>query len=101
MRFKNPFGNSWSNISDEISEIKRKNNLILIKNLIDLNFLSNNLIIYCSDTIINQNKFLYDIYFWFDFNNIKLSNKYINIISNIINKNISIRDKILLENLIK
>ena len=82
-------------------ELKRKNNLILLKNLIDLNFLSNKLINICTDNIINQNKYLYDIYFWFDLNNIKLSNEYTKKILNIINNNISIRDKILLENLIK
>jgi len=88
-------------VLDELSELKRKNNLILLKNLIDFNFLSNKLIIICTDNIINQNKYLYDIYFWFNLNNIKLSNENNKKILTIINTDISIRDKILLENLIK
>lgn len=81
-------------------EQKRINNLILIKKLVELNFLSENIFVNCSNIILNQNKYIIDIYKWFEITNIKLNDNYLLKISEILKyNNILIRDKILLQTL--
>jgi hypothetical protein len=77
----------------------RLNNLTLIKKLIDFNLLKKDLINYCDNIIINQNIYLSDIYFWFEKR--QLPNEYINKISILLNTTRNIRERILLDNLIK
>ena len=47
------------------NETKRLNNLILINKLIEYNFLSDTCLTYCTNILLNQNKFIIDIYKWF------------------------------------
>lgn len=83
-------------LEDFTSEEKRVNNLIILNYLLENKYFKNELLNECTDIIINQKKYYYDIYYWIKINN--LSN--INIL-NIINNNvISNREKILLCSLI-
>jgi hypothetical protein len=79
---------------------KRTNNLILIRNLVEYNILSKDVIKECDTIIINQNIYLSDIYHWYNFKNRKLTNDEITIIKEHIKNDISKRDTILLENII-
>lgn len=83
----------------EIDEDKRLNNLILIHDLIKINYFKNSFIEVISDKMLNQTKHLSDIYYWFKNNN--LNQEYILKIKNIVdnNTNIQLRDKVLLDNL--
>jgi hypothetical protein len=81
-------------------ETKRMNNMILIKNLVDLNFCSNKLIHLCDKVILNQTTYLPDIYHWFNSKNKELTKNEIDVIKSILNSINTPRDKILLENLI-
>jgi hypothetical protein len=84
---------------DILSDDFRINNLKLIKEMINYNYFNNNLIIEINNLILNQSKYLSDIYTWFKDTTIEMDN--VNIIKNILEKNnIEIRDKILLQNLI-
>jgi hypothetical protein len=89
---------SFLNMMD--GETKRINNLLIIKNLVEINFMSNKLINDCDNVMINQTKFLPDIYYWFNFRNRELNKDEISIINGHLDKNIAVRDKVLLENLI-
>jgi hypothetical protein len=93
----------YSFINELNCENKRLNNLILIKKLVDHNFLSNHLINECDNIILNQNLYLSDIYYWYNNkDNYTLSLEDNDKIKNIIlnNNNLNSRDKILLECLI-
>jgi len=93
--------NKFEYIKDLNGESKRINNLILIKNLIDYKFLSLNIYNYCDKTIINQNIFLTDIYYWFNMRNKELTvNEKDKIKTYLKDKNIGSRENILLENLL-
>ena len=81
-------------------ETKRMNNMILIKNLVDLNFCSEKLIHLCDKVILNQTTYLPDIYHWFNSKNKELTKNEIDVIKSILNSINTPRDKILLENLI-
>lgn len=81
-------------------ETKRLNNLIIIKNMVDYNFLDKSLINYCDEIIINQDNNLSDIYYWFNSKNTELSEDNINKVKLILNEKIGQREKVLLENLI-
>ena len=81
-------------------ETKRMNNMILIKNLVDLNFCSDKLIHLCDKVILNQTTYLPDIYHWFNSKNKELTKNEIDVIKSILNSINTPRDKILLENLI-
>lgn len=81
-------------------ETKRMNNMILIKNLVDLNFCSDKLIHLCDKVILNQTIYLPDIYHWFNSKNKELTKNEIDVIKSILNSINTPRDKILLENLI-
>lgn len=81
-------------------ESRRLNNLIIIKNMVDYNFLDNSLINYCDNIIINQENYLSDIYYWFNSKNKELTEDNINKVKLILNKKIGQRERVLLENLI-
>jgi hypothetical protein len=90
--------NNFINISDE--ESKRVNNLTLIKNLVDYEIISENVLIECDNILLLREKYYTDIYYWFNMRNKELSLEQIDKIKLILNKNISNREKVLLENLI-
>lgn len=81
-------------------EMKRINNLIVIKNMVENNLMSEQILCDCDKVIVNQTKFLPDIYYWFNFRNRELNKDEITIITKQLDKNIAVRDKVLLENLI-
>lgn len=81
-------------------ETKRMNNMILIKNLVELNFMSDKLIQVCDKVILNQTTYLPDIYHWFNSKNKELTKSEVDVIKSILNSINTPRDKILLENLI-
>ena len=82
-----------------ISENKRINHLIIIKNMIYSNILNNNLENIITDELLKQKNYYADIYYWLQNktldDTIKLSIK--NIISN---NTLPLREKVLLDNLI-
>jgi hypothetical protein len=79
-------------------DTKRLNNLSLMNELIKLNYFTDNFKSYLDNYIINQDKYLSDIYFWFK--NTNLTEQQNSKIKLIISNDIQLRDKILLENLI-
>jgi hypothetical protein len=88
-------------LNNIIDEDKRINNLIIIKNIVDNNILDIKIISICSSILLNQNKYIPDIYYWFNINNIiPNETELIKIQSLIKNDTLLARDKILLENLL-
>lgn len=78
-------------------ETRRINNLLIIKNCITVGIMSDKLTNECSDKLLNQTKYLPDVYYWF---NDGVDKKYIDKIKNLLSTpNIQTRDKVLLENL--
>ena len=90
----------FSFINELEGETKRINNLILIKNFIDTKFISQDLIKECDNIIINQTKFLPDIYYWFNSKNRNLTDDEIKIVKKLLTKDVLQREKVLLESLI-
>lgn len=82
-----------------ISENKRINHLIIIKNMIYSNILNNNLENIITEKLLEQKKYYADIYYWLQNktldDTIKLSIKNI-----ILNNTLPLREKVLLDNLI-
>lgn len=94
-------GSDFDFIKNLNGETYRVNNLILINNLVENKLISDKIIIECDKIILEQNLFLPDIYYWFNFKNRKLDNYELNQIKNHINKeNINQREIVLLESLI-
>lgn len=88
-------------LKEIVGEIKRINNLIFIKELVELNILKNDIINMCTNNILNQKLYISDIYYWFININLKLTNNEILKIKEILTYNfLSQRDKVLLENII-
>lgn len=88
-------------INDLNGESNRVNNLTLLNSLIENKFISNDIYKYCDNIIIEQELFLSDIYYWFNYKKNKLSDTEIFKIKQILNKSyITPRDSILLKNLI-
>lgn len=79
-------------------EIIRKNTLILIKKLIDRNILDSNLLILLNSLILNQNRYIPDIFYWFENKSLSSSEK--NKIKNKENLNLSFREKVFINNLL-
>ena len=79
------------------NENYRKNNLEIIKKLIKNKLLNNKMEILVNSIILNQNKYLSDIYYWFINLNISDNNKLK--IKSILKNNISFREKTLINNL--
>lgn len=80
-------------------ESKRINNLIIIKNLINLNMLTSSIKTDLDLLILKQDNYYADIYYWFQ--NESLSNEYKQLIHNkTTNNTMPLREKVLLDNLI-
>jgi hypothetical protein len=77
-------------------EIIRKNTLILIKKLINRNILDSNLLILLNSLILNQSRYIIDIFYWFENKKLSLSEK--NKIKN--KENLSFREKVFINNLL-
>ena len=92
----------FSFINEMDGEIKRINNLILIRHLIDNKFASDKLITECDTILLNQTKYLPDIYYWFNVKNRELTNDITCKIKEILLNLTTIlpREKVLLESLI-
>lgn len=90
------FINKFNNETDRI------NNLIIIQNLVENGFLSENVILSCDNIILNQSNYLPDIYYWFHFKNRELTSDEKNKIKILLKKDdIILRESLLLETLIK
>jgi hypothetical protein len=85
-------------LNDIDDDLKRLNNLTLINEMINLKFFNDKFRENIENIILTQNKYLSDIHHWFK--NTKLSNDQSLIIKSIINNEIQLRDKVLLENLL-
>ena len=79
--------NKYIFLKEIIGETKRINNLIFIKELVELNILKNDIINICTDNILNQQLYISDIYYWFININFKLTNNEIIKIKSILNYN--------------
>jgi hypothetical protein len=90
--------NNWDFLKDYENENYRINNLNIIKEMVELKFLSTDFLEILEDQLLNQNKYLSDIYYYFK--DTKMSKQNIEKINVILNIDIQIRDKILLQNLI-
>jgi hypothetical protein len=87
-------------LSEHDGEIKRLNNLELIKNMVENNFFSQVLLDNCDKIIITQNIYLTDIYYWFNSKTRKLTEEESNKINLFLKKDgISQRETVLLENM--
>jgi hypothetical protein len=81
-------------------ETKRLNNIELIKNMVESNFMSESLLDICDKIIIEQNIHLTDIYYWFNSKTRKLTEEESNKINLFLKKDgISQRETVLLENM--
>lgn len=80
-------------------ETKRVNNLIIIKTLVNSNILNSKVLEECTEILFNQNKYISDIYFWF--NNTNICSNNIDRIMKVLSTNIGTRDRVLLESLLK
>jgi hypothetical protein len=85
-------------LNEHSCDIKRLNNLTLINELINNNFFKDEFKGIIEDKLLKQDKYLSDIHHWFKNN--KISDKQLNFIKAIINNDIQLRDKVLLENLV-
>ena len=107
-KFKNDYTNyevksssEYNFINDFNGETYRNNNLILINTMIESKIISDDIYKYCDQVILDQTLFLSDIYYWYNSKNRKLTIPELEKIKSIINrKDISVRDSILLKNLI-
>ncbi len=82
-------------------ESKRINNLTLIKTMVDFNMLNSNIIVDCTNVLLNQNNYLSDIYYWFTLLNRTITEDEKVKIKSLLNKDlISQREFVLLDNLI-
>ena len=94
-------GSEFDFIKVNNGELTRINNLILIKNLVENNMLSNIIYDLCDKIIINQSDFIPDIYHWFGSKNRDLTQTETKLITDILAKTgINSREVVLLENLI-
>ena len=85
-------------LNEHSCDIKRLNNLTLINELINYNFFKDEFKDIIEEKLLKQDKYLSDIHHWFKNN--KISDKQLNFIKTIINNDIQLRDKVLLENLV-
>ena len=91
----------YSFLKDMNVEIKRINNLTLIKMMVDFDMFNNNVIVECTNVLLNQNTYLTDIYYWFTMLNRMITSDEKVQIKTLLNKDlISQREFVLLDNLI-
>ena len=102
---ENKFNYDYYDIINEDSEYfkdmnseKRINNLYLIKELIKINYFKLSFYDFINNKIVSQTKYISDIYHWFK--NTDLNLDQIKDIKMILNNDIQLRDKVLLENLL-
>jgi len=82
----------------DMNDEKRINNLILINNLIKVNYFNESFVSYINNKILNQRKYVSDIYYWLK--DIELTEFHIENINSILNEDIQLRDRVLLDNLL-
>ena len=90
--------NSNTEYFKDMDNEKRTNNLILLRELIKINYFNDSFNEYITDKILNQKKYLSDIYYWLK--DIKLTDKHIDNINSILKNDIQLRDRVLLDNLL-
>ena len=90
--------NTETDYFKDMDNEKRINNLILLRKLIKVNYFNESFTEYINDKILNQKKYLSDIYYWLKDN--ILTNADVEKINLILNDEIPLRDKVLLENLL-
>jgi hypothetical protein len=90
--------NNETEIFKEMNDEKRINNLILINNLIKVNYFNEEFISYINNKILNQRKYVSDIYYWLK--DIELTKYHIENINSILSEDIQLRDRVLLDNLL-
>jgi hypothetical protein len=84
--------------NEQNNDNKRLNNLTLINELINLNYFNDEFKNIIEDCLLDQKKYLSDIHHWFKNN--KISNNQLDLIKIILENDIQLRDKVLLENLL-
>jgi hypothetical protein len=96
----NKIENEYKNDFLFLVDLNHLNNLKLIKELCNysIKYFNNDFILYIEEYIINQKIYLSDIYEWYK--DYSLNELQINKIKNILNDEIQLRDRVLLENLI-
>lgn len=82
----------------DMDDEKRINHLVLLHELIKINYFNSSFDEYITDNILNQKKYLCDIYYWLK--DSKLTPVIIEKINFILNDDIQLRDKVLLESLL-
>jgi hypothetical protein len=92
------YDKNYSFLNEQLDDVKRLNNLTLINELINFNFFKDEFKDIIEEKIIKQDKYLSDIHHWFKNN--KISDKQLNFIKTLLNNDIQLRDKVLLENLV-
>ena len=103
---ENKFNFDYYNILDEEydflrelnDESRRLNNLTIIQEMYKLNFFKENFLKVIEELLLKQSNHIGDLYFWFKNNELTNDNKIK--IKGLIDDNIQLRNKILLENLI-
>lgn len=86
-------------ITDFDDENKRINNIILIKHLLQMNFLNSKIKTELDNIILLQDNYYADIYYWFQ--NEEIPNEYRQIIKNkMLTNTLPLREKVLLDNLL-
>ncbi len=94
-------GSKLNFINDQDGELKRINNLVLIKNLVENKMLNSSIYDYCDKIIIEQHIFLPDIYHWYSSKNRDLTLNEVEQIKILLKKEgICSRETVLLESLI-
>ena len=90
--------NSDMEFLKDMDDEKRINNLTLLNELIKIKYFKESFFDFIGDKLLNQKKYLSDIYYWFK--DKTLSNNIIEKINVILNEDIQLRDKVLLDNLL-
>ena len=82
----------------DMDDEKRINNLSLLHELIKINYFNSSFTEYITDNILNQKKYLCDIYYWLK--DSKLTTPIIEKINLILSDDIQLRDRVLLDSLL-
>lgn len=90
--------NSETDYFKDMDGDKRINNLNLISQLIKINYFNESFTKYITDKILSQKKYLSDIYYWLK--DVELTSELTEKINCILNDDIQLRDKVLLDNLL-
>lgn len=96
--YENTINDEYEFLKELNDDTKRINNLTLIDTLIKLNYFNSSFKTYIENYLLNQTIYLSDIYHWFKTN--QINSEQLTHVKLLVNDNILLRDKILLENLI-